>query len=113
MPTALEEFNKLKAMVAAGRGEERVTPAIAVRRSIAERVANKPKPGKKPRTTFVFPTESAACYSELNKWKDRVIHYAQNKAIGTELLIRAWRELAQNPALVRKWIEEGRLEPPF
>lgn len=111
MPIVEEEFQRLKALMAAGKGQERCTPAIVVRQAAADRVANKPQPGKKRKTRFSFETDSPIFYSELNRFKDRVLHHAGNKAIGIELLIRAWRELT--PDKIRLQIEEGHLAPPF
>lgn len=110
MSVVKEEYARLKALMAAGKGEEHCTPAIVVRDAVKERVA-KPKPGQKKRTTFIFPTGSNDQYRELNIYKDRVIGWAQNKSIGTDVLIRAWRELT--PAIVQRWIEEGHLAPPI
>ena len=106
-----EEFARLKALMAAGKGKEHCTPAIVVRDAIKART-QKPKPGQKPKTTFILPTGSNEQYRELNIYKERVIRWAgSNKAIGIDILIRAWRELT--PSIVEKWIAEGHMAPPF
>ena len=108
MPSVKEQFEALKIEIAKGNGEERCTPAILVRKAAADRVKNK---GPRPKTIFRFETNSPIAYSDLNKYKDRVLHWAGNKSIGIEILIRAWRELT--PTVVKKWAEDGYKDSPF
>lgn len=108
MSTVKDEYEKLKIAMNSGKGEEHCTPAVIVRDEIRKRT-EKPRAGQKVRTTFVFPVGSNEFYRDLNRFKDRVIQYAEgNKAIGIELLIRAWREIT--PEIAKRWIEEGHLD---
>lgn len=102
MPSVKEEFDRLKFLVSSGKGTERCTPVVLVRQEAKKRVENK---GPKPRTRFIFDTDSAEAYSELNHEKDRVLETVGNKSIAVTLLIRAWHELT--PEKIAAQMAEG------
>jgi hypothetical protein len=102
MPQVCEEYERLKWLVSSGKGHERCTAVVLVRQEAKKRVENA---GPKPKTRFIFETDSAAAYSELNREKDRVIEAAGNKSIGVSLLIRAWAELDE--PRIKAWMAEG------
>ena len=81
MPSLKELSEKLNAMIAAGKGEERgalFLPAVEAR----SRVKN-----EKGRTRFIMETNSPEFYSRFNAQKDRYLSVVENKTIGLEVML--------------------------
>jgi hypothetical protein len=89
MPTIQNEFERLKRLMEKGRGEERCTPIIIPADESKARVENA---GPKPKTRFIFETDSPRFYSEFNAAKDRIIRVIENKTVAMECLIKLWTQ---------------------
>lgn len=73
-----------------GRGDE-PCHVVDIRREQRERITND---GPKPKTRFQIELGDAELYSDWNKEKERIIHRAKVKAIGLDLMLKAWQMLS-------------------
>lgn len=109
MPSVKEEYERLKWLMNSGKENDRCTPVVLVKQAAKERIANK---GPKPKTKFIFETNSPEAYSEFNREKDRVLETCGNKAVAVTLLIRAWEELTPEKIAAQMAEGEGQEEKP-
>ena len=88
MATIDEEWPRLKFLAEHKRGAEKIH-VVFLEQEARERIANA---GPKPKTKFVFETDSPEAYSQLNFEKDRWIKAVGNKSVAVTLLIMAWQK---------------------
>src|SRR3990172_940890 len=108
MPTLKEVEGQVNALIRQGRGDEKahlVLPAVEAR----ERVKN-----PKGRTRFIFETDSAECYAQLNAEKNRYIENVGNKSVAVTLFIMALQKYTDEELrLAAEGVEEiAQVESP-
>ena len=97
--TVKEEFERLKALINAGKEQERIHIVYT------DRDARKRQENPQKSTRIVFNTYSADAYAEFYKQKERYFKIAVDPHLAVDLMIRALA--AFSDATVRDWVEQG------
>ena len=100
MPSKRMAIEWLQHEVSEGRGDE-PCHVVDIRREQRERIKND---GPKPKTRFQIELGDADLYREWNVEKERILHRARVKAIGLDIMLKAWQ--AMDDAWIDKLLAE-------
>jgi len=100
MPSVTMAIEYLKQLQTNGRGEEKVH-VVMVEEEQKKRIAND---GPKPATKFVIELDDPDLYSRFHAEKDRILRRAKVKAIGLDIMLKAWQ--AMDDAWIDKLLAE-------
>src|SRR5271154_6623576 len=91
MATIREEAARLQWLISKGRGEEKAH-VILIEEEARKRKENA---GPQPKTRFVWDTDFAGGYSELNVGKDRLMKVLVNKQVAVTIAAFLWNNVSE------------------